>query len=644
MKGGEYHKIPYNGQFLLRKSYIRNLETATWWKEFAFLLPPEISSLKEILTDSEEYTKSLMRLQWLRKTKLRIVPTSNRALVAIIINTPLSGQKKETPSSSGQPKSGLESVTAFKPTDNASKVGSGPLLDDLSKEFILYVAYTIRVFEPYNRNVDPRSVTPTIIKEGFSEADIMRRISELDNIGPQLIEKKLKLLAVQHEQITKLLEELSSKEINTGFAWTLAQIDDITISGEGVRPLTVYLRKVLVAVPDTYSGEWPDTQPIPTILRAMPVRVPPASIIPEMNSTTKKDGIPSIPRPNVTFETAKQKARGKKREDSPDMLIAEKGKEYGRSGTFSMSRKYGTKQPTGSRSTTRPMDNMHWRSRDDSDDAGSGVQIPSFISSSNSPSPTRGGERPPIPNPWDSTFPTYPPYGYPSSVNAPYPGMLPYNPTMYAPPVTPFYGATSYPPHLISPYNNISYSAPYYGHAPYLGVPQAPPSAPDVPYFSDDGNPFLPIPQPVPVEPTGPQGRGSASHLDTQKLGNPFAAMKSPPPPGPRPTYEKTSQLPALPSAPAYLANKRSYLDASSSYAGSSRPQHKSSEPAIPLQRPRVPYPEYYDGRAYNPLDAMTEKQDNNDIVQKLLMDWTPAGDEHREKIEKAKSSVVGNN
>ncbi len=47
-----------------------------------------------------------------------------------------------------------------------------------------------------------------------------------------------------------------------------------------------------------------------------------------------------------------------------------------------------------------------------------------------------------------------------------------------------------------------------------------------------------------------------------------------------------------------------------------------------------VPYPEYYDGRSYDPSAPLTAEEMNGgtDVVRKLLLEWTPAGDELREQ------------
>jgi hypothetical protein len=263
------------------------------------------------------------------------------------------------------------------------------------------------------------------------------------------------------------------------------------------------------------------------------------------------------------------------------------------------------------------------------------------------------GERQPIPHLGGTTFPTYLPYGYPSGVAppfsgpySPYPGTLPQYPYAYpglipqgyGPPGVPFYGTTNYPP--VFSYNNPSNSSHNYDPTPYPRPPPAPPVVPDVPY-GGDVNPFDNLSQPGPVEPNPLRRRGSVSHPNTQIAGNSRTANRVPP--GRRPTNEINEQLPALSSKPAYTATRRSYLGAPSSYGGSSYPQYGSADLTVPPPRPGAPYPKYYDDRAYNPRDPTTDEPDKNSIVQKLLMDWTPAGTEYSKKSEKSRASDVGN-
>lgn len=56
---------------------------------------------------------------------------------------------------------------------------------------------------------------------------------------------------------------------------------------------------------------------------------------------------------------------------------------------------------------------------------------------------------------------------------------------------------------------------------------------------------------------------------------------------------------------------------------------------AIPLdRRSNMPYPEYYDGRSYNPYATSVDadKYQQFDLIKKLFLEWTPAGEEEAEQ------------
>lgn len=89
IKGGEHYRIPYNGQSLLWKSKIEDLDAAKWWKEFAFLSPQEIASLNAILGNDEEFLKTLLLLKWQRKSDLQFWSTTGRVLIAVVANIPI---------------------------------------------------------------------------------------------------------------------------------------------------------------------------------------------------------------------------------------------------------------------------------------------------------------------------------------------------------------------------------------------------------------------------------------------------------------------------------------------------------------------------------------------------------------------------
>lgn len=53
-----------------------------------------------------------------------------------------------------------------------------------------------------------------------------------------------------------------------------------------------------------------------------------------------------------------------------------------------------------------------------------------------------------------------------------------------------------------------------------------------------------------------------------------------------------------------------------------------TQEPVIPFDRRPAYYPDHYDGRSYNPHDLLGSEHAGEDILQQLLLKWTPAGEE----------------
>ncbi|TGO67676.1 hypothetical protein BOTNAR_0037g00120 [Botryotinia narcissicola] len=58
-------------------------------------------------------------------------------------------------------------------------------------------------------------------------------------------------------------------------------------------------------------------------------------------------------------------------------------------------------------------------------------------------------------------------------------------------------------------------------------------------------------------------------------------------------------------------------------------PSHQFlQEPIIPFDRRPAYYPDHYDGKSYNPYGSSGTEPANENIVQQLLLEWTPAGEE----------------
>lgn len=613
IKGECYHQIPYAGQFSLRKSHIRNLHLSTWWKEIAFLTPQEIASLSDIVADGEDYFKSLVRLQWLRKEKLKFWAKDQRVLVAVVKNQPLEPAQDRTtlrPSESKEQKiarppsstinnlatSGLPVLGTVKASSTHAKQDT-PESKDTKKEFIIYMAYTIRILEPYSLYGDPRVVEPTITKEAFPEWSILQRIAELDKQGyPRLIDKKLNLLLVQQEQIAKLLEDVSLTDHDPGFAWSLAQIDNTGNSSQGLRSITVYLRKISTAAPKMHSHEMsskPDKVPILTHVDPGPVpeapkegiREPPKSTLRAHTVTfRKRDSEISSrnPPPTRHYDDGSGSSLSSDTDES-NISAAEDPV------TASANSRRSKRRPTRKASYNRSPDSR-FQGNSTASDYAPQPTYPPFPGMSPSPSPF-------------APIPQYAPYLYPTQEPPIYEG--------YAPP---------YPPYGMN-----------YGN----------PSSPYYPAYDPPSGPPVPSAPPPPAEesfkpPSKPESRHqipTRRESTREKYPSRFSTLPSE---QGFPDKYSTASQPALASRSAWSTYSTPrpqsiYGTASFQYPSIGEPtaqpsRYAPSASAVPLRR----YPEYYDGRSFNPLAPLSSdgNDENADIVQKLLMEWTPAGEE----------------
>ncbi|CAG8958126.1 hypothetical protein HYFRA_00000472 [Hymenoscyphus fraxineus] len=251
IRGKDYHKIPCPGHFSLRQRDLEKSQSSgpISWRRFAFLTTDEMSALSAI-TSSEENVQlrtSLVHLKRLRKEKLKFWSNENRALVAIIQNQK-PGLQKSPQDRLEDDEDSEEAVTSPKLEKSSvlrttKEMRNPPTRDENIEIFVIYAAFTIRVLEPQNEYGDCASVPPTADREGFSEADILQRITELKVDGPHVIEKKLKLLKTQQTEIAKIVRDMNKDECEPGFVWNVAQLERIDGQATGIRSVTVYFRK-----------------------------------------------------------------------------------------------------------------------------------------------------------------------------------------------------------------------------------------------------------------------------------------------------------------------------------------------------------------------------------------------------------------
>jgi hypothetical protein len=729
IKGDSHHQIPYTGQFSLRKTHLYS-SNPKWWKDFAFLSPEEMTSLSQLLAETEDYTRSLVLLKWLRKERLRFWSTKQRALVAIIYNEPISLVSDETevytqisggtsiapapsflrpgenmPLLEGEPASAAmvqdDSVTTGYSQAGTSQTYSTKT--NPARPAILYMAFTMKVFDPHNIHGDSTSVQPTAIEEGFTQSDIAQRIRELNCENPSLIRKKLGLLDVQQDQISKVLEGLTAKEQDSRYAWNLLQLEEVDGPSKGLRVVTIYLRRTLSAsvaddlvsehheaVPENRGGlgNKPGDDEQKETIQAIQVPVEKASI--KTNDDLTAGIVPAVsaipvvtPHPTtVNFEREsrrKQKRKSRRSSRHKSYSSEETSSSSDDSDESNISDLENKRRKKARKRRKEKSSRKRNQSREEEKEKAPGD--PQSLWEPSYPPYYNGG--PPyspyvypgaVPSPYGTPYPSMGagPYSSPNPM-AFYPGNAPpygYGPDQsmdYGNPFSP-YPSQSYPPTGQPPAS--SYYTPPPGAGYFNTIPPQTPAPPRAPMA-----PPAPAPAPAPAPNSGSDSdpeietrserirkaserkatiRPSASrqqplHLRS-RAENPTSTYSVNPPPSTRPQSYYGYGQPALPpisygeaqtqsSYSRYGATPSAPPISQSAYAMPPPPSSYS----YPPRRMPMPYPEYYDGRSYNPLTPLTEDERNNtnDIVQKLLLDWTPAGDELKKKQEKEREEDI---
>lgn len=95
------------------------------------------------------------------------------------------------------------------------------------KKLTTYAAYTIRKVPPIDKKGSATWARAEVIEERFSQEDIIKQVKKLNENRRSLADKKSALAPNQQGQVTKLLDELVSKERDRAFEWSLAQLDSV---------------------------------------------------------------------------------------------------------------------------------------------------------------------------------------------------------------------------------------------------------------------------------------------------------------------------------------------------------------------------------------------------------------------------------
>ncbi|KAF7855398.1 hypothetical protein EAF04_010141 [Stromatinia cepivora] len=249
IKGLDYHQIPTVGNFKLRKPEIEKMLSQSpeqdWWRQFCFLDADANNSLTQILQPQGSYRRTLIDLKEVKKSPGRLWLRGERAHIAIIINKPLV-HLDMAPDSGLDFRSAPTQATTSKSGNTSDAMSLGNLIMRAmeDKDCLMYCAYTIH---PRIREISyqpPDWVKAHIIRQNFSKSHILGRILELSTSGITVVAKLLELTMLQQQQIQIVLN--SKNDVDGSDVWTLAQLEvvcgqTLKPGNDGIQSITIYL-------------------------------------------------------------------------------------------------------------------------------------------------------------------------------------------------------------------------------------------------------------------------------------------------------------------------------------------------------------------------------------------------------------------
>lgn len=104
------------------------------------------------------------------------------------------------------------------------------------KKLTTYSAHTIRKCLPRDPKKEGRGTwaRSEIIEERWAQEDIIKQIKKLSERGRSVADKKKALMPNQQGQVTTLVDNLASTEVDRAFEWSLVQLDSVT------KPISVF--------------------------------------------------------------------------------------------------------------------------------------------------------------------------------------------------------------------------------------------------------------------------------------------------------------------------------------------------------------------------------------------------------------------
>ncbi|CAG8972217.1 hypothetical protein HYALB_00010996 [Hymenoscyphus albidus] len=602
IRGKDYHKIPCPGHFSSRQRDLEKSQSSgpISWRRFAFLTTDEMSALSAI-TSSEENVQlrtSLVHLKRLRKEKLKFWSNENRALVAIIQNQK-PGVQKSPQDRLEDDEDSEEAVTSPKLEKSSilrtmKEMRNSPMRDENIEIFVIYAAFTIRVLEPQNEYGDCSSVPPTADREGFSEADILQRITELKMDGPHVIEKKLKLLKTQQTEIAKIVRDMNKDECEPGFIWNVAQLERIDGQATGLRSVTVYFRKRPLGV-ETFIT--PELFEAPRLEKASPKPATSKTLLPV--NTNVYAGPAEVPRndtPPIILSARIADNSANTTSDPPELTPV---------------MPWNTMKPGTARKAPERRRTPDLRGKSITESSASVSSEWSTLSSSLS---------------------SYQPKKRRTEAST-------YNPYRHNPEI-PIRNINSLPtgPHFPNPFDSrnrslyfqdpqVQYYSSFHPPAPAANWAMPPPIVP--PTTQPHRVPMTRAPSP----PTAPEITEKRAHFadDTEDKKNKRPAV----PPSRRnseSTQEQDRRTPqhTQKKSPAQLRTPKYPPSNAYSALPGLEPVRKDSRKSAPLKRrSMLPYPASFDSRSFRlePTESEVLQEDTR-LVRDLLLEWVPNGDE----------------
>ncbi|KAN0089843.1 hypothetical protein V8E51_018422 [Hyaloscypha variabilis] len=101
---------------------------------------------------------------------------------------------------------------------------------DCLKKLTTYAAYTIRKCPTHDLKKEGKGTWATVetIEERWPQEDVIKQIEKLNNSPRSVTDKKEALMPNQKAHVTTLIENLTSRELDSAFEWSLIHLDSVT--------------------------------------------------------------------------------------------------------------------------------------------------------------------------------------------------------------------------------------------------------------------------------------------------------------------------------------------------------------------------------------------------------------------------------